>query len=202
LALYPNLLASRFGKQLNRRNKMALPEIPNTALATKYRPKVYQAFSDLIANSDISGIGANVRDIEILRLSCLEKVRRDGANATSNSGFQLNFLANLSADWAEDRVQFWDEGLGRGWNLLVNDGCPTFLLSRVLFYGSFPHVFALFPIPIRLPHLDCEIYEDFTICHRNNQAPPLTLAEKAVWENFAKQRYGNNANLTSFDWSE
>ncbi len=181
---------------------MALPEIPNTALATKYRPKVYQAFSDLIANSDISGIGANVRDIEILRLSCLEKVRRDGDDATSNSGFQLNFLANLSADWAEDRVQFWDEGLGRGWNLLVNDDGPTFLLSRVLAYGAFAHVFAFFHIPARLPRLDCEIHEDFTICHRNDQAPPLTLKEKAVWENFAKQRYGDNANLTSFDWSE
>ncbi len=181
---------------------MALPEIPNTALATKYRPEVYQAFSDLIASPEISGIGANVRDIEILRLSCLEKVRRDGADATSNSGFQLNFLANLSADWAADRVQFWDEGLGRGWNLLVNDDGPTILLTRVLAYGSFPHVFALFPIPARLPRLDCEIHEDFTICHRNDQAPPLTSEEKAVWENFTKQRYGDNANLPSFDWSE
>jgi hypothetical protein len=180
---------------------MALLKIPDTALATKYRPAVYQAFSDLIANPDIFGIGANVRDIEILRLSCLEKIRRDCSDATKDSGFDLNFLANISADWAKGRVQFWEEGLGRGWNLLVNDDCPTSLLTRVLFYGSFPYVFAFFPIPARLPRLDCEIHEDFTICRRNDQAPPLTEQEKTAWESYAKQRYGDNPALTSFHWN-
>ena len=181
---------------------MALPEIPCAPLQRNYRPEVYEAFADLISSPDINGIGANVRDSEILRLACLEKVRRDGTLATYEVGFKLNFLANLWADWAEERVQFWDEGLGHQWNLLVNDDSPALLLSRSLFAGTYPYTFAFFKIPARLPAADCAIHADYTICRRNDQAPPLTEAEKDIWEAEGRAFYGDRPSscLWPFEW--
>jgi hypothetical protein len=181
---------------------MTVPKVPSQPLATKYRPEVYQAFSALITTPDIFGIGANVRDIEVLRLACLEKVRRNGAHAKCRRGFKLNFLANISADWAEERVLFWDEGLGREWNLLVNDECPALLLSRALYLRPLPYAFAFFKIPARIPGADCDIHDDYTICRRNDNAAPLTDAEKAIWNEEGQRYYGDQhySGLWPFAW--
>jgi hypothetical protein len=175
---------------------MTLPKVPSHPLATNYRPEAYRAFSALISNPDVYGIGANVRDLEILRIACLEKVRRDGPRAKFRRGFKLNFLANIWADWAEDRVLFWDEGLGRQWNLLVNDECPALLLTRTLHLGTCQNTFAFFKIPARLPGADCEIHDDYTICRRNELAPPLTEEEKALWDAEGKAFYGNQPSCS------
>ncbi len=181
---------------------MTLPKVPNRPLASKYRPEVYRAFSALISTPNVYGIGANVRDVEILRLACLEKVRRNGPHAKFRRGFKLNFLANVGADWAEDRVLFWDEGLGYQWNLLVNDECPSLLLSRTLFAGNRPYIFAFFKIPARLPGADCEIHDDYTICRRNDKAAPLSDAEKAIWNDEGQKYYGDEPSpcFWPFEW--
>ncbi len=181
---------------------MTLPKVPGAPLAANYRPEVYKAFSGLISNPEVFGIGANVRDIEILRLSCVEKVRRNGPHARSRRGFRLNFLANIWSEWADERALFWDEGLGYQWNLLVNDEGPALLLSRVLFRGTSPYVFAFFQIPARLPGADCEIHDDYSICRRNDHAPPLTAEEKAIWNAEGQKFYGDNpvSCLWPFEW--
>lgn len=161
---------------------LTLEPIPTSPVSAKYRPEVYQVFAEILANPKITGVGANVWDPEILRLACLEKVRRDGSLATSGSGLVLNFLAHIRAPWAEGRVKFWHEGLGFGWNLLVNDDAPSKLLTRILFRPYYSFVFALFKIPARLPGFDCEIHDDYTICLNNDRAQPLSADERAIWE--------------------
>lgn len=163
---------------------ISLPPIPPEPVSQIYRPEVYQAFADLIKSPEIKGIGANVYDLEILRLACLEKVRRHGPNAEHDpeSDFKLHFLANIHAPWADDRVLYWDEGLGYGWNLLVFEAPTAVLMHATLFHGTRPFTFALYPIPARLPAADCEIHQDYSICRLNKQAPPLTAEEKAAWD--------------------
>jgi hypothetical protein len=41
---------------------LTLEPIPTDPVATKYRPGVCKAVSDLIAHTDIVGVGANVRE--------------------------------------------------------------------------------------------------------------------------------------------
>lgn len=176
-----------------------LPAVPTAPVSQRYRPEVYQAFADLIHSPAIYGIGANVHDLEILRLACLEKVRRHGPNAKHDpdSDFRLDFLANINARWADDRVLYWDEGLGYGWNLLVFEPPPAVLLTATLFHGTRPFIFALYPLPVRLPFANCAIHDDFSICRRNEAAPPLTAAEKAIWDEIGREYYGCDH---PFDW--
>jgi hypothetical protein len=172
--------------------------IPDHPLASVCRPEVYRTFADFIASPDIRGIGANVRDIEILRLACLEKRHRDGLDGRIDTGFRLNFLAHIQAPWATDLVTFWDEGLGVGWNLLVVDGAAIDLLERVLF-RRYPTIFALFNLPARLPGYACDFSSDYTICRYHSDTPPLTDHERALWQdhadlrNLARRRGGSNA---------
>jgi hypothetical protein len=172
--------------------------IPTSPVATSSRPEVYHAFAELITSPDVIGIGANVWDLEVLRLACLEKVRRDG----HDGAFVLNFLANVCAPWAKEFVTFWNEGLGFGWNLLVNDGEPCDLLSRILFRRRIPYIFAFFSIPARLPGFDCAIYEDYTICRFNPDAQPLTIAERTTWDIAAEElsRAKGPGYSITFDW--
>jgi len=174
-----------------------LPPVPDTPVAHRYRPEVYQAFANLIQSPDFYGIGANVIDLEILRLACLEKVRREGTKARHDpeSGFRLNFLANIHAPWADERVLYWDEGLGYDWNLLVFEASPAILLQATLFHGPRPYIFALYPLPARLPGTDWENHNDYAICRRNDSAPPLTKDEKALWDQVGLAFYNQ-----PFEW--
>jgi hypothetical protein len=172
--------------------------IDDHPLASVCRPEVYRAFADFIASPDIRGIGANVRDMEILRLACLEKRHRDGIDGRIDTGFRLNFLAHLHAPWATDLVTFWDEGLGFGWNLLVVDGAAIDLLDRVLF-RQYRTIFALFKIPARLPGYVCDFGSDYSICRYHTDTPSLTDNERALWQghadlrNLAQWQGGSNA---------
>lgn len=178
---------------------ITLHPVPNVPVSHRYRPSVYQAFANLIQSPDIFGIGANVLDLEILRLACLEKVRRDGPNAKCDpdSGFLLNFLANIRAPWADDRVLYWDEGLGYHWNLLVFEAPLPQLLSATLFHGTWPYIFAFYPLPARLPGTDWENHDDYAICRRNDAAPPLTKEEKARWDQVGLAYYDR-----PYKWSD
>jgi hypothetical protein len=180
--------------------------VPSDPVATNYRPQVYQAFSQAISSPDVVGVGANVCDLEILRLACIEKLKRDGSAANRKSGFTLNFLANLHSPWSEELVIFWSEGLGIGWNLLVNDDSAIRLLERIAFRPSRNiQIFTLFPLPARPPGFDCELHEDFAVCRYNGNAEPLTSIEKTAWEQLVGERgyyrrgYEHQATI---DWSD
>jgi hypothetical protein len=180
-------------------NPSLIPQLP---VDRSCRPQVYEAFAKILTTSEIHGVGANVNDLEILRLACMEKVCRDLADARDGNGFVLNFLANVHAPWANDLVTFWHEGLGYGWNLLVNDGEPSDLLARILFRPHTPFVFALFPIPARLPGFDCDVHEDFTFARYNKNALPLSLEERTAWQSnkddyFCRSGIGDNSRI---DW--
>jgi hypothetical protein len=168
---------------------LTLEPIPTSPVSAEHRPEAYQAFSKLISHPDITGVGANVWDLEIFRLACLEKVQRDGPLATTESGFVLNFLANICAPWARGRVTFWHEGLGYGWNVMVVDCTAIDLLDRVLFRpDSEIQIFSFSAIPAHLPGYDCDIYQDYTVCRYNANASKLTADERAVWQRAAEER--------------
>ena len=179
------------------------PALPQSPAATTYRPEVYQAFADLLASRDVIGVGANVWDLEIFRLACCEKIRRDGPLATAETGFVASFIAHIRPPWAAGLVTFWHEGLGPGWNLLVNDDAPSNLLARILFRPYIPFVFALFKIPVRLPGFDCEIHDDYTICMNNDRAPLLSADERAIWEReaYASDRLQGIESPTPIKWN-
>jgi hypothetical protein len=191
---------------INNSSSSTFDSIPSDPVAAIYRPQVYQAFVECIASPQICGVGANVQDLEILRLACLEKLKRDGVASKEGEGFILNFLANVKAPWAKDLVTFWDEGLGIGWNLLVNDDSAIRLLERIAFrpYRKM-QIFTLFPLPARPPGFDCELHEDYAVCRYSDNAEPLTSDEKAAWEQLVGERgyyrmgYDHRATI---DWSD
>lgn len=163
-------------------------------------PELYRAYASLVAEAGVLGVGANVRDMEILRLSCLEKLRREGQGARCEEGFVLNFLADIHADWAEDLVTFWDEGLGFGWNVLVADDGPVSLMTRILFRPHrYPFIFLLFELPARLPRYDCTVRHGYSLCRQDPKAPPLDKEEIGIWDTlWAADRY---ASAEPIDWS-
>lgn len=161
-----------------------VPNEPSGA-ASCYSPTAYEAFARQLAKDEVRGVGASIRDEEILRLVCLEKVRRDGPLGGFNQGFIANFLANVDASWADGRVAFFDEGLGYGWNLRVTEEHPVLILERVLANPGAAWLFAFSRMSARLPGYDCEIHDDYTVCRYNADAPGLSASERMLWEQSA-----------------
>jgi hypothetical protein len=157
--------------------------IPGTPISTQASPEAYAAFARYLALPDTSGIGAWTGDPEILRLACLEKLRRDGPRARAGRGFVVSFigLGSGAPAWADGRVQFWDEGLGPGWNLYVFGHHPFALLNIVEAGFGPPCIFTAYPLPARLPGYRCELTEDYSWCLEDTTTPPLTQTETERW---------------------
>lgn len=159
-------------------------DIPTDPVSNKFSANVYEVFATLISEPGIKGLASTVFDPEILRLACIEKVRRDKQIVSDVKEFSLNFIAHRHPEWADELVSFWDEGIGFGWNVFVVDETPASLYERVTFRPyrfSGTALITLTPLPIRLPGFDCELHEEYAICRFNEHASPLTKAEEKIW---------------------
>ena len=170
--------------------------IPDTAVSTTFHPDAYAALSTWLTSPEVTGVGAWVRDREILRRVCLEKIRRDGPDANDESGFVASFIGNLTAPWAEELVNFWYEGLGTGWNLWINGENPSVVFGSIQ-AGARPElIFTPFPLPARIPDYRCELHSHWAFCRYDTAAGKLTAAEQAIWDDYAQ-----HFNIKAFEAS-
>jgi len=159
------------------------PPVPATPEPAPASPEAYAAFARCLALPEITGVGAWTNDREILRLTCLEKLRRDGPRARAGRGFVVSFigLSSGAPAWTDGLVQFWDEGLGPGWNLYVFGGHPLGLWRIVEVGWGAPRIFTPCALPARLPGYRCELAPGYAWCIEEATAPPLTQAEAERW---------------------
>lgn len=164
--------------------RIPVPPVPREPIASFADASAYAALAHHLAAPETRGVGAWCGDPEILRLACLEKLRRDGPRARAGKGFTVSFIAwpGTTLPWAAPLVRFWDEGLGRGWNLYIFAFHP-YLLLRIVEQGFGPaRVFTPFPLPARLPGYACELVAGHAFCVAEPGVPALSDAERACWE--------------------